>query len=86
MTGRFCRRNWSGRNELTIALSLDDDLKARLIATRDMSKVVQHIRKTIRRENIEMPEPAFDPNLPGGHRARFGGTLADHHHPIARAV
>lgn len=40
-----------------------------------MTKVVQHIPKTIRRENIEMPGSALDPSLPGGHRARFGARL-----------
>ena len=86
MTGWFCQRNWSGRNELTTALYLDDDRWFRLIATRDMTKVVRHIRKTICRGNIEMPEPVFGRNLPGARRARFGGTLADHHHPVARTA
>lgn len=56
---------------MTSALSVDDDLKPRLIVTRDMAKVVRRILKTIRSGNIEMPEPVFDRNLLGACRARF---------------
>ena len=45
---------------ITPALFVRDDLARRLIITLNMTKVVQHIRETIRFENTESLQPVFD--------------------------